>query len=48
MKLYVDGYFTERWSAGDRPQYGYLAASLPDVGAATMPVVSGFMKWSRK
>lgn len=48
MKLYIEGYFTDRWAAGDRPQYGYPAESLPEVGNATMTIVSGFMKYETR
>jgi len=40
---FIDGYFTQRMNAGDRPQYGYPANHLPDATNARMEIVTSFM-----
>lgn len=41
--LFIDGYFTKRILRGDVPKYGYPKNHLPEVGSASMEVVTGFI-----
>jgi hypothetical protein len=45
--LYIDGYFTQRVRAGERPKYGYPANHLPKTTDARMQIHTSFMA-SRK
>lgn len=40
---YIDGYFTRRIMAGDRPKYGYPANHLPETNGETMELVTSFV-----
>lgn len=43
MSLYIDGYFSKRIWNGESPDYGYPKNHLPEVGSASMEVVTGFI-----
>jgi len=40
---FIDGYFTERVLAGERPSYGYPTNHLPETTIARMGIVTSFM-----
>ncbi len=42
-ELFIDGYFSQRVRAGDRPNYDYPINHLPKTNGATMEVVTSFM-----
>ena len=44
---YIDGYFTQRVRAGERPDYGYPTNRLPETTIARMEIHTSFMA-SRK
>lgn len=41
--IFIDGYFTGRVKAGERPSYGYPANHLPETDGSTMELVTSFM-----
>jgi hypothetical protein len=45
--LYIEGYFTQRVRAGERPKYGYPTNHLPETTIARMQIHTSFMA-SRK
>lgn len=40
---FLDGYFTQQFAAGARPEYGYPKNHLPETEVESMEVVTGFM-----
>ncbi|MEH2481543.1 hypothetical protein V1282_004900 [Nitrobacteraceae bacterium AZCC 2146] len=40
---FLAGYFTEQFSAGKRPEYGYPKNHLPDTTLENIEVITGFM-----
>lgn len=47
LDLFIDGYFTQRVRAGERPDYGYPTNHLPETTVARMQIHTSFMA-SRK
>ena len=41
--LFLDGFFTQQFAAGVRPDYGYPKNHLPETTLDHMDVVTGFM-----
>ena len=41
--MFIDGYFSKRIKNGEMPDYGYPKNHLPEVGTASMEVVTGFI-----
>ena len=41
--LFIDGYFSQRVRAGDRPNYDYPINHLPKTPGTTMEVVTSFV-----
>ncbi len=41
--LFIDGYFSQRVRAGDRPDYDYPINHLPKATGRTMEVVTSFV-----
>jgi hypothetical protein len=41
--LFIDGYFTRRVQAGERPKYGYPANHLPETDGDSMELVTSFV-----
>lgn len=46
--LYINGYFSQRIAAGDRPDYGYPTNHLPDAEGEEMEIVTGFIAACKK
>jgi hypothetical protein len=40
---FLDGWFTQQFAAGERPDYGYPKNHLPTTSLDAMEVVTGFM-----
>lgn len=40
---FVEGYFSEQFAAGKRPDYGYPKNHLPETNLESMEVVTGFL-----
>jgi hypothetical protein len=40
---FLDGWFTQQFAAGERPDYGYPKNHVPDTYLDGMEVVTGFM-----
>jgi hypothetical protein len=41
--LFIEGYLTDRFAAGDLPTYGFPKNHLPETTGGQMQVVTGFL-----
>lgn len=40
---FIEGWITDCFARGERPNYGYPASKLPETSGGDMEVVTGFM-----
>lgn len=40
---FLDGWFTQAFASGERPEYGYPKNRLPETTLESMEVVTGFL-----
>lgn len=47
-QIFIEGWFSEQFAAGKRPEYGYPKNHVPDTSIESMEITTGFMATRRQ